>query len=230
MRETVQGESEGSYRHKKQSGGRGQFGEVHLRVFAIPKNLDPSSYVSKERFPQMKHFAHDPIINFLWVDSVVGGSIPCNFMPAVEKGIRDRLQRGVLAGCPIQDIGVEVFYGKHHPVDSSEAAFRIAGSMAFRNVYLEARPCLLEPIVRMEISLPESCVGDLYSDLSSRGGRVLGSDPVSFGWMQVHCEAPLRSVLHFGRVLSNLSGGQERTLWKHPTMNSSRRLAARIDA
>lgn len=208
MRETVQGHAEGSYRHKKQSGGRGQFGEVHLRVFPVPKNVDLATFVTKDRFPQLKQHHHDATINFLWVDSVVGGSIPGNFMPAVEKGVRERMTKGVLAGFPIQDVGVEVFYGKHHPVDSSEAAFKIAGSMAFRNIYLEANPCLLEPIVTMSVSLPESCVGDLYSDMSARGGRVLGSESSSSNWMTVHCEAPLRTVLHFGRVLSNLSGGQ----------------------
>ncbi len=208
LRETIQSSSDGSYRHKKQSGGRGQFGEVHLRIFPLAKETDIASFATKERFPQMKNHHYDPAINFLWVDSIVGGSIPINFMPAVEKGVRERLVRGVFAGYPIQDICVEVYYGKHHPVDSSEAAFKIAGAIAFRDVFLQAEPCLLEPIVKMQVTIPETAVGDLYSDMSSRGGRVLGSEANAGGWHCVMCEVPLRVVLHFGRVLSNMTGGQ----------------------
>jgi elongation factor G len=208
LRETVQAFSEGSYRHKKQSGGRGQFGEVHMRILPLPKGTNIEEFATKERFPQMKHHHYDPLLNFLWVDSIVGGSIPVNFMPAVEKGVRDRMQRGVLAGYIVQDICVEVFYGKHHPVDSSEAAFKTAAAMAFRDIFQKAKPCLLEPIVQMQVTIPEACMGDLYSDMSSRGGRVHGSEVLGSGWQCISCEAPLRSVLHFGRVLSNLSGGQ----------------------
>ncbi|MFO0921730.1 MAG: elongation factor G [Pirellulales bacterium] len=208
LRETVMTQSEGSYRHKKQSGGRGQFGEVHLRVMPLARGTVIAEFATKERFPQMKQYHHDPQINFLWIDSIVGGSIPSNFMPAVEKGVRERMAKGVYAGYPIQDIVVEVFYGKHHPVDSSEAAFKIAGAQAFREVFMQAQPCLLEPIVHLQVTLPELCVGDLYGEISIRGGRVHGSEPGNDGWHSVSCEAPLRTVLHFGRVLSNFTGGQ----------------------
>ncbi len=208
LRETILDSHDGSYRHRKQSGGRGQFGEVHLRVFPLPIGSDIAQVATKERFPQMKAHKYDPERNFLWIDSIVGGSIPGNFMPAVEKGVRDRMARGIIAGYPIQDIIVEVYYGKHHPVDSSEAAFKIAGSLAFRDVFLMAKPTLLEPIVQLHVTIPELCVGDLYGEISTRGGRVLGSEPGSSGWHTVSCEAPLRTVLHFGRVLNNLSGGQ----------------------
>ena len=95
----------------------------------------------------MREFHYDAEHNFLWVDSIVGGTIPNNFLPAVEKGFKERLERGVIAGYQVQNVGVEVFFGKHHPVDSSEAAFKTAGSMAFRNVFQQAKPGLLEPIV-----------------------------------------------------------------------------------
>ena len=108
----------------------------------------------------------------------------------------------------MQDVAVEVHFGKHHPVDSSEAAFKIAGSMVFRNVFREAQPCLLEPVVRLDISVPEDFVGDVYSDMSSRGGRVLGNDALGGGYQMVHAEAPLREVLHYSRTLSSMTGGQ----------------------
>jgi elongation factor G len=134
--------------------------------------------------------------------------IPGNFMPAIEKGFLERIARGVIAGYPIQDVAVEVHFGKHHPVDSSEAAFKTAGSMCFRNVFNEARPALLEPIVHMEVTTPEDHVGDIYSDMSSRGGRVLGSEAVGGALQTIQCEVPLRSVGHYNRTLSSMTAGQ----------------------
>lgn len=208
FRETIQANAEGSYRHKKQSGGRGQFGEVHIRMFPLPKQTDVEEFACKERFPQLKAFHYDEDHNFLWIDSIVGGSIPGNFLPAVEKGFKERMTRGVIAGHQVQDLAVEVHYGKHHPVDSSEAAFKMAGSLAFRNVFLEAKPCLLEPIVNVDITVPEANVGDIYSDMSSRGGRVLGSSAAGGTLQSIHCEVPLRSIAHYNRTLSSVTGGQ----------------------
>ncbi len=208
FRETIQIASEGSYRHKKQSGGRGQFGEVHIRMFPLPKGTDIEHFANKQRFPSMKTRHYHEENNFLWVDSVVGGSIPGNFMPAIEKGFLERMARGCVAGYRIQDIAVEVHYGKHHPVDSSEAAFKIAGSMVFRNVFLEAQPCLLEPIVRLHVLAPLEQVGDVYSDMSARSGRVLGTEAAGSGSQVVHCEVPLREVLHYGRTLGSMTAGQ----------------------
>ena len=208
FRETIQAPAEGSYRHKKQSGGRGQFGEVHIRMFPFPRGTKPEEFCSKGRFPSMKEFHYDDQHNFLWVNSIVGGSIPGNFLPAVEKGFKDRLERGVIAGQRVQDVAVEVYYGKHHEVDSSEAAFKIAGSMAFRNVFQQARPALLEPIVKMEVTVPEANVGDVYSDMSARGGKVLGSDSAGGGFQTVRCEVPLREVTTYSRTLSSMTGGQ----------------------
>ena len=152
-RETIQAKAEGSYRHKKQTGGRGQFGEVHIRMFPLPRGTNIEEFATKERFPSMREYHYDPENNFLWIDSIVGGSIPNNFLPAVEKGFKERMERGVIAGYRVQDVCVEVFFGKHHPVDSSEQAFKTAGSMCFRNVFQQAKPCLrrgsrLMPLVR----------------------------------------------------------------------------------
>ena len=208
FRETIQAPAEGSYRHKKQTGGRGQFGEVHIRMWPLPRGTNIEEYADKSRFPQMKSYHYDEQNNFLWVDSIVGGVIPGNFMPAVEKGFRERMTRGVIAGYQVQDVCVEVHFGKHHPVDSSETAFKTAASMVFRNVFQDAKPCLLEPVVKLDITVPESSVGDVYSDMSGRGGRVLGSDSAGGNLQTVHAEVPLRAVTTYARTLSSMTGGQ----------------------
>lgn len=208
FRETIQTNAEGMYRHRKQSGGRGQFGEVHIRMFPLPRGTDIEEYATKKRFPQMKTPHYDEDHNFLWVDSVVGGVIPGNFMPAIEKGFKERLDGGVIAGYRVQDLCIEVHFGKHHPVDSSEAAFRTAARMAFKQMFEKAKPCLLEPVVTMDITVPEASVGDVYSDMSSRGGRVQGSDAAGGSLQTVHCEVPLREVTTYSRSLSSMTGGQ----------------------
>jgi elongation factor G len=176
FRETIQIKAEGMYRHKKQSGGRGQFGEVHIHMLPLPKGTKPEEFCTKERFPSMKDYQYDEKSNFLFVNSIVGGTIPGNFMPAVLKGFQERMTKGVIAGYQVQDVCVNVHFGKYHDVDSSEQAFKTASSMAFRNVFQEAKPSLLEPVVKMQITVPESSVGDVYSDMSGRGGRVQGAD------------------------------------------------------
>jgi len=208
FRETAQANADGSYRHKKQSGGRGQFGEVHIRLFPLPRGTDIETYATKSRFASLKDYSYDEENNFLWVNSVVGGGSPSNFMPAVAKGFRERLERGVIAGYHIQDVCVEVHFGKYHPVDSSETAFKTAASMAFRNVFQDARPCLLEPVVKMGITVPEVNVGDVYSDMSSRGGKVQGADSAGGNYQTVNCEVPLREVTTYARTLSSMTGGQ----------------------
>jgi elongation factor G len=139
---------------------------------------------------------------------VVGGVIPGNFMPAIEKGFKERLVGGVIAGYMVQDLCVEVHFGKHHPVDSSETAFRTAGRMAFKQVFEKASPCLLEPIVKISVTVPDSNVGDVYSDMSGRGGRVLGSDSAGGNLQTIHAEVPLREVSTYARTLSSMTGGQ----------------------
>ncbi|HEY2146880.1 MAG TPA: elongation factor G, partial [Pirellulales bacterium] len=204
-RETIQHKAEGSYRHKKQSGGRGQFGEVHIRMFPFPHGTDPEKFCTKDRFPSMRTFHFDPKYNFLWVDSIVGGTIPNNFLPAVEKGFKERLERGVVAGYQIQDVGVEVHFGKYHDVDSSEAAFKTAGSMAFRNVFQEAKPSLLEPIVNLHITVPSNKLGDINSDLSSRRARPLGLESAGGDLKTVTAQAPLAEVTTYARSLSSMT-------------------------
>ena len=208
FRETVQTPSDGSYRHKKQTGGRGQFGEVHIRMWPLPREIDPEEYCKKTRFPHMKSWHYDKAHNFLWVDSVVGGVIPGNFMPAIEKGFKERLVGGVIAGYMVQDVCVEVHFGKHHPVDSSETAFKAAGKMAFKQVFEKSKPCLLEPVVTMAVTVPEANVGDVYSDMSGRGGRVQGSDAAGGDLQTVNAEVPLREVTTYARTLSSMTGGQ----------------------
>jgi len=207
-RETIQANADGSYRHKKQSGGRGQFGEVHIRLFPIPVGAKPEEFATKERFPSMREFKYDPQHNFIWVDSIVGGTIPNNFLPAVEKGFKERMDRGVIAGYKVQNVCAEVYFGKHHPVDSSEAAFKTAGSMAFRDVFQQARPSLLEPIVTLHITVPSSKVGDINADMSGRRGRVLGMDSAGGDLQTVEAEAPLSEVMTYARSLSSITGGQ----------------------
>jgi len=207
-RETIQATAEGSYRHKKQSGGRGQFGEVHIRMYPFPEGTKPEEFTTKERFPSMREFHYDKDSNFLWVDSIVGGTIPNNFLPAVEKGFKERLAKGVIAGYRIKNVCVEVHFGKHHPVDSSEAAFKTAGSMAFRNVFQQARPSLLEPIVTLHVTVPGDKLGDISSDMSGRRGRVLGMDSAGGDLQTVNAVVPLAEVTTYARALSSITGGQ----------------------
>lgn len=207
-RETIQSNGEGSYRHKKQSGGSGQFAEVHIRMFPLPEGTDLDEYCTKDRFPHLKHHHYHEKSNFLWVDSVVGGAIPGNFMPAIEKGFLERLRQGVVAGYPVQNVCVEVHFGKDHPVDSNETAFKMAASKAFAQVFKEARPGLLEPMVNMHITVPADNVGDVSSDLSGRRGQMVGMEQAGGGMTTVEAKAPLAEVSTYARTLSSMTGGQ----------------------
>lgn len=207
-RETIQANAEGSYRHKKQSGGSGQFAEVHIRMYPLPEGTNPEEFATKTRFPQLKQFHYHPKHNFLWVDTVVGGSIPGNFMPAIEKGFLERIASGVVAGYPVQNICVEVHFGKDHPVDSNETAFRIAGSKAFADVFKQAKPGLLEPVVNLHITVPATNVGDISSDLSGRRGQMVGMDSAGGGLTTVEAKCPLAEVTTYARTLSSMTGGQ----------------------
>jgi elongation factor G len=207
-RETIQGNADGSYRHKKQSGGSGQFGEVHIRMYPFPQGTDPEEYAVKDRFPQLKSTHYHDKSNFLWLDSVVGGSIPGNFMPAIEKGFLERIRQGVIAGYPVQNVCVEVHFGKDHPVDSNETAFKIAASRVFSEVFQQARPALLEPVVNLHITVPSDNVGDVSSDLSGRRGQMVGMQSAGGGMTTVEAKAPLAEVATYARTLSSMTGGQ----------------------
>ncbi|HEX6962568.1 MAG TPA: elongation factor G [Lacipirellula sp.] len=207
-RETIQSDADGSYRHKKQSGGSGQFAEVHARIYPFPEGAEPEQFASKERFPQLKNTHYHKEGNFLWVDTVVGGSIPGNFMPAIEKGFLERIKQGVIAGFPVQNVCVEVYYGKDHPVDSNETAFRIAASKVFAEVFKKAKPALLEPVVNLHITVPADKVGDVSSDLSGRRGQMVGMDSTGGNFTTVEAKAPLSEVTTYARTLSSMTGGQ----------------------
>ena len=207
-RETVQVEADGSYRHKKQSGGSGQFAEIHARIYPFPEGADPVTYASKERFPQLKNTHYHKASNFLWVDTVVGGTIPGNFMPAIEKGFLERVKSGVIAGYPVQNVCVEVYYGKDHPVDSNETAFRIAASKVFAEIFKKAKPGLLEPVVNVHINVPADKVGDVSSDLAGRRGQMVGMESFGGNMTTVEAKIPLAEVTTYARVLSSMTGGQ----------------------
>lgn len=206
--ETIRDTAEGSYRHKKQSGGSGQFAEVHLRVYPLEQGIDPETYFTRERFAGLREFHYDPAINFAFLDCVSGGSVPNQFIPAVEKGVRDEMERGILAGYPMQDLAVALFFGKDHPVDSNEAAFRTAGGHCFRETALLAKPVLLEPIVHLEVAVPAEKLGDVTSDLNTRRGRMEGLDLLPGGQQVIRARAPQAEVASYARHLSGLTGGQ----------------------
>ncbi len=207
-RETVTSDAEGSYRHKKQSGGSGQFAEVHLRLSAFPEGIEPEEYFTKERFPHLREYHLDKELNFCFVDRISGGSVPNQFIPAVEKGVREQMQRGVLAGYQIQNVIVELFFGKDHAVDSNETAFKTAGAACFRDLFHKARPAVLEPFVALEITVPSDKIGDITSDLNPRRGQVEGFEEISGGFTIIHAKAPLANVMTYARTISSLTSGQ----------------------
>jgi elongation factor G len=183
-RETIGGQAEATYRHKKQTGGAGQFGEVALRVEPLPRGG-----------------------GFEFVDATKGGVIPHNLMPAVRKGVEQVLEHGAIAGFPLQDVRVTVFDGKHHPVDSKEIAFVTAGRKAFLDAIAKAKPVVLEPIVKVEIVCPEANTGDITGDLSSRRGQVTGTNGLTGGSLAVSGLAPLVELDGYAARLKSVTGG-----------------------
>jgi len=186
-RETITAKADGHYRHKKQTGGAGQFGEVYLRVEPAPRGSQESLQCSWDIF---------------------GGSIPGQFEAPVVKGIGDVMETGIVAGFPLQDIKVSVYDGKHHPVDSKEVAFRAAGKGAFTDALLKAKPCLLEPIVNIEVTIPAEYVGDIAGDLSSKRGRVQGQDMLPGNMMTIKAQVPLSEISNYDSQLKSVTGGQ----------------------
>jgi elongation factor G len=184
FRETIAAKAEGHSRHKKQTGGAGQFGEVFLKVEPLPRGS-----------------------GFEFVDSVKGGAIPNQFIPSVEKGVRSVLETGYVAGYPIQDVRVIVYDGKSHPVDSKDVAFMSAGRKAFLDALAKARPIVLEPIVNVEITAPETKMGDIAGELSGHRGQIKGSDTPRPGTVQITAQAPLSELEHFPARLKSLTAG-----------------------
>ena len=186
-RETITSKAEGHYRHKKQTGGAGQFGEVYLRVEPAERNSDPS-------------------LEYKW--DIFGGSIPGQFEPAILKGINDVMQTGFVAGFPLQDIKVSVYDGKYHPVDSKEVAFRAAGKGAFLDALQKAKPVLLEPIVEMEVTVPSENVGDITGDLASKRGRISGQEVLPGNLIVIKALVPLSEVAQYNSQLKSVTGGR----------------------
>jgi elongation factor G len=183
-RETIKGASEGHGRHKKQTGGHGQFADCKIRVKPLPRGS-----------------------GFKFVDDIFGGSIPKNYIPAVEKGIQESRLRGFVAGYPMEDFQVELFDGQYHDVDSSEMSFKIAGSLAYKDAVAKCRPTLLEPVMKVEIAVPEEYAGAVMGDLSSRRGRPQGMEPK--GSLQVvKAEVPLSEMLSYDAELTSMTGGR----------------------
>jgi elongation factor G len=183
-RETVRGTAKAQGKHKKQTGGRGQFADTWMEISPQPRGE-----------------------GFAFVDKIVGGAIPRNFIPAVEKGVRAAMSEGFLAGYPVVDVQVKLYDGKHHPVDSSDMAFQIAGSIGFKAAAEKAQPVLLEPIMNVEITVPDENVGDVIGDLNSRRGRVLGTTPRGHSNV-VAAEVPLAEMLTYAPDLTSMTGGR----------------------
>ena len=190
--ETIRGSARAHGRHKKQSGGRGQFGDCHIEIEPLQ---DASSSTDAER-PE-----------FEFVNQIKGGVIPSSFIPAVEKGVREAMDTGVLAGYPVKGVRVRLFDGSYHAVDSSEIAFKLAGSAAMRQALEQADPVLLEPIMLVTVSVPETSVGDVIGDLNSRRGRPQGMEPAG-AMTEIKAEVPMAEVLGYAPDLRSITGGQ----------------------
>ena len=182
-KETITGNSEARYRHKKQTGGRGQFAEVWIKLEPLERGE-----------------------GFEFVDEIVGGAIPSQYIPAVEKGIREQLAKGILAGCEVQDVRVRCHFGKFHAVDSSEQAFKTAAAMAFTQGFMEAGPVLLEPVVEVHVTVPAQFMGDITGDLSGRRGRILGMESEG-EYQTISAAVPLAEVIRYATELSSMTGG-----------------------
>ena len=183
-REAIKGNAKAHARYKKQTGGRGQFADCHIEIEPL---------------------AHGE--GFEFVNAIKGGVIPGGFIPAVEKGVRDAMRAGIVAGFPVQDVRVRLFDGQHHSVDSSEMAFKIAGSMAFKDAMENAQACLMEPIMTVTVTVPEEAVGDVIGDLNSRRGRPLGMEPKGTV-TEVKAEVPMAEMLSYAPDLRAITGGQ----------------------
>ena len=182
-RETIKGNSDVQGKHKKQSGGAGQYGDVHIRFSPSDKEFE----FSEELF---------------------GGSIPKNYVPAVEKGLIESLERGPLAGCKVVNIKAVLYDGSYHDVDSNEVSFKIAASLAFKKGIVEANPCLLEPIMHVEITVPDEYMGDVIGDMNKRRGKILGMEPLPNGGQKVVAEAPQAELFDYALGLRSMTQGR----------------------
>jgi len=185
FKETIKRKAEAQGKHKKQTGGHGQYGDVHLRVQPNERGA-----------------------GYEFVDNIVGGVVPRQYIPHVDKGIQDALAKGIIAGYPVVDIIVELFFGSYHEVDSSEMAFKIAASLAIQKCVKDASPCLLEPIMEITVTVPEDFMGDITGDLNSRRGRILGMEPAGPGRQSIRANVPEAEVLRYSTDLRSMTGGR----------------------
>src|SRR5262245_7709188 len=211
-RETINADGAGDHKHKKQTGGRGQFAEVHLRIYPLSREIKSQEqcekeFANKSKFEKLRSCHYDPAYNFAFIDHIVGGTIPNNFIPAVEKGCKEMLDRGGLAGYRIQDCAVEVHFGKYHDVDSSEAAFKTAARQAFKKAFLSARPSLLEPIVKLEITVPTKYTGAILGDLPTKRAQVENQDSLPGDMTVIFARAPLAEVARYAAQLGGITQG-----------------------
>jgi elongation factor G len=183
-RETITARTEAHGRHKKQTGGHGQFGDCKIRMEPLPRGSD-----------------------FEFVDDIFGGAIPRQFVPAVEKGVQDARTRGYLAGYPVVDFRVTVFDGSYHDVDSNELSFRMAGRLAFKDAMTRARPTILEPVMNVEVTAPSEFAGDLMGDLNSRRGRIAGMDTRGSATV-IRATVPMAEMLTYEQTLTSTTGGR----------------------
>ncbi|HYZ80392.1 MAG TPA: elongation factor G [Solirubrobacteraceae bacterium] len=182
--ETIRGSAKAHGRHKKQTGGRGQFGDCHIEIEPLAEG------------------------EFEFVNEIKGGVIPSGFIPAVEKGVQEAMQEGAVAGYPVKGVRVRLYDGSYHTVDSSEMAFKVAGSLAMKQALEQAGPVLLEPIMTVTVNAPEDTVGDVIGDLNSRRGRPLGMEPVGAGMTEIKAEVPMAEMLSYAPDLRGITGGQ----------------------
>lgn len=183
-RETIKGTAKAEYKHKKQTGGRGQYGHVFLEIEPLPLGA-----------------------GFEFVDKIFGGAVPKQYIPAVEKGVRETMAEGILAGYPVVDMRVTLYDGSYHPVDSSEMAFKLAASMALKKAFMEANPILMEPIMNVEVHVPEAAMGDVMGDLNKKRGRILGMESRD-GMQVVRAQVPLAEMFRYATDLRSLTQGR----------------------
>jgi elongation factor G len=186
--ETIRKPAKAHGRHKKQTGGRGQFGDCHIEI----EPLNDAEHADM----------------FEFVNAIKGGVIPGSFIPAVEKGVLEAMHEGVVAGYPVKGVRVRLYDGSFHSVDSSEMAFKLAGSQAMKQALEAAAPVLLEPIMTVTVTVPEDAVGDVIGDLNSRRGRPLGMEPTGAGMTEVKAEVPMAELLAYAPDLRSITGGQ----------------------
>ena len=184
-RETVKDFADAEYKHKKQTGGHGQYGHVKIKMSPLPRGT-----------------------GFEFIQTIFGGSVPYNYIPSVEKGVRSALKKGVLAGYPVVDVKVDLYDGSYHEVDSSDMAFQIAAIQAFKKAMSMAKPTLLEPIMEVEVSVPDENAGDAMGEITSRRGRPLGMETGAKGFQVVKAKAPFAEMLDFSNKLGSITSGK----------------------